>query len=184
MRDTVSIPRVALMHPEVRDEMVVLTDKAEALLGPRIAIRWSMTLRSIPEQDGLFALGRTVRNPDGYDKVKKPMGNIVTRARGGQSFHNFGLAGDFCLLYDVDGNGTWEKISWDELKDGDNDKVADWKEVVAVFTAAGWEWGGNWSSIHDGPHVEKRFGYPENCKALLAKYRAKDFIPGTNYVRL
>ena len=41
--------------------------------------------RSIPEQNLLYAQGRTTP------------GNIVTKARGGQSYHNQGLAIDFCF---------------------------------------------------------------------------------------
>lgn len=182
MRDKVSIPRAELMHPAVRTDVQILINKAEAALGEKLAIRLVMGLRTIAEQDGLFALGRTKRNPDGYPA--KAMGNIVTNARGGQSFHNFGLAFDFCLLRDTDGNGTWETISWAELADFNANGLPDWKEVVKVFTDAGWEWGGAWSSIHDAPHLEKRFGYAENCKDLFIRYQRKNFIPGTQYVNL
>jgi len=172
MRDKVSIPRAELMHPAVRTDVQILINKAEAALGEKLAIRLVMTLRTIAEQDALYAQGRTTPGP------------IVTKARGGQSFHNFGLAFDFCLLRDTDGNGTWETISWSELADFNVNGLPDWKEVVKVFTDAGWEWGGAWSSIHDAPHLEKRFGYAENCKDLFVRYQRKNFIPGTQYVNL
>jgi len=172
MRDKVSIPRAELMHPAVRTDVQILINKAEAALGEKLAIRLVMTLRTIAEQDALYAQGRTTPGP------------IVTKARGGQSFHNFSLAFDFCLLRDTDGNGTWETISWSELADFNVNGLPDWKEVVKVFTDAGWEWGGAWSSIHDAPHLEKRFGYAENCKDLFVRYQRKNFIPGTQYVNL
>ncbi|WP_305953442.1 M15 family metallopeptidase [Paenibacillus sp. P32E] len=62
-------------------------------------------LRTIAEQDALYAQGRT-----------KP-GQIVTNARGRTSYHNFGLAVDFALLLP---NGS--SVSWDTARDGDGDK--------------------------------------------------------------
>jgi hypothetical protein len=60
--------------------------------------------------------------------------------------------------------------------------VADWLEVVKVFEAAGWEWGGRWASIRDYPHVQKTFGH--KWQNLMAKYNQKDFIPGHTYVNV
>ena len=49
------------------------------------------TFRPNEEQDSLYNLGRTVVNPQGKT-VKKPMGNIVTNAKAGQSFHQYKVA--------------------------------------------------------------------------------------------
>lgn len=60
--------------------------------------------RSVEEQNKLFAQGRTAP------------GKIVTKARGGQSWHNFGLAVDVCpfknglFLWNAD-NQTWLTIA-------------------------------------------------------------------------
>jgi peptidoglycan L-alanyl-D-glutamate endopeptidase CwlK len=115
-------------------------------------------LRTIDEQNALYAQGRT-----------KP-GSIVTNAKGGSSFHNYGLAIDFAILTDKDGNGSFEDLSWDIKRDNDKDGTADWLEVVKVFEAAGWSWGGKWSSIKDYPHLEKTFGY--TWRQLLEKYNS------------
>lgn len=165
MRDKISIPRVALLHPLVRDEVARLIDKAEALFPAAIAIRIVQGLRTIAEQDALYAQGRT-----------KP-GKKVTNARGGSSFHNYGLAIDFAILRDKDGNGTYEELSWDTVADFDKDGLPDWKETVTVFEAAGWEWGGRWSTIVDMPHLQKTFGY--TWRKLFAKVK-----PGEQYVVL
>lgn len=170
MRDKVSIPRAAQLHPAVRDEVVILIDKVEAGFPPNIAVRIVQGLRTIEEQNALYAQGRT-----------KP-GNIVTNAKGGSSYHNYGLAIDFAILIDKDGNGTYDELSWDIKKDNDKDGVADWLEVVKVFEAAGWEWGGRWSSIKDYPHVQKTFGL--TWQTLLARYNKKQFITGVQYVQL
>ncbi|WP_042195865.1 M15 family metallopeptidase [Paenibacillus camerounensis] len=98
-------------------------------------------LRTFTEQDRLYAQGRT------------SAGNIVTNARGGYSFHNYGLAVDFALLL-PDGSSA----SWDMKRDGDRDGTADWQEVVQQAKALGFEWGGDWSSFKDYPHFQMSFG--------------------------
>lgn len=70
--------------------------------------------------------------------------------KAGQSIHNYGFAVDICLLIDN------KQVSWDTLKDWDNDKVADWYECVKIFAKNGWNWGGNWKTFKDIPHFEKK----------------------------
>lgn len=164
MRDKISIDRAAKLHPKIRDEVKDLIEQAEAGFPANIAIRIVQGLRTFEEQNTLYNL--------------KPR---VTQAKGGQSYHNYGLAIDFCLLIDTNGDGTFDKISWDTLKDHDKDGLPDWKEVVKIFTDAGYEWGGAWSSFKDAPHLEKRFGL--HWKELLRRYEAKDFIEPV-YVRV
>jgi peptidoglycan LD-endopeptidase CwlK len=165
MRDKVSIERVEKLHPEIRDEVKALIIQAEANFPPNIAIRIVQGLRTFAEQDALYK--------------QKPK---VTNAKAGQSYHNYGLAIDFALLIDKDGNGSYETLSWDTLKDFDKDGLPDWKEVVKVFEDAGYFWGGKWAKIVDAPHLQKIFGY--TWRQLLAKHEAKDFIAGTDYVNV
>ena len=146
MRDKISEQRAALLHPKVRDEVKALIEKAEAGLPARMAVRIVQGLRTIEEQDALYAQGRT-----------KP-GPIVTKAKGGSSYHNYGTAFDFAIVEDTDGNGSFNDLSWDIRRDNDKDGTADWLEVVKVFEAAGWFWGGRWSSLKDYPHLQKSFG--------------------------
>ena len=127
-------------------------------------------LRTIDYQNELYAQGRT-----------KP-GKKVTNARGGKSYHNYGLAFDFAILYDNDGNGTFEELSWDIFADHDKDGKSDWREVVDYFKILGYKYGGDWVSIKDFPHLEKSFGY--TTAQLYAKYIMKEFIPGTKYIML
>lgn len=144
--DNITIERIKLLHPRLREEVAEMYEQiCEALTGKSIC-RFAYTLRTDKEQNDLFALGRTVK------------GKRVTNARGGHSFHNFGLAFDIVLLIDTDGNGTFETASWDTLKDFDGDKVADWMEVVRIAKSFGWEWGGDWTRFPDRPHFQKTFG--------------------------
>ncbi len=171
MRDTPTLQRANLLHPAIRQEVIDSITKIETNTFPQtVKIRIVQGLRTIDEQNGLFAQGRT-----------KP-GSIVTNAKGGSSYHNYGLAFDFVLMYDKDNNGTYEALSWDVNYDFDNDGVKDWQEVVQPFKALGYTWGGDFKSIPDSPHLEKTFGH--NWRDLLAKYNNKDFIPGTSYVML
>ena len=72
----------------------------QAMLGPDPG-HWRVVtpaFRSIAAQDALYAKGRT-----------EP-GEQVTKAKGGQSPHNYGLAVDVCLVqpdYGVTGKETW-----------------------------------------------------------------------------
>ena len=165
MRDKISFERCWQLHPKIREEAILAIEDAENKFPDNIRVRVVQGLRTFEEQDAL------------YNKVPK-----VTKAKGGQSYHNYGLAIDFALLYDKNNDGTFEELSWDTAKDLDKDGLADWNEVVKEFEDKGWEWGGKWRTFKDLPHVQKTFGY--SWKQLLEKYNNKDFIPNTTYVNL
>lgn len=170
--DSISLQRIDKAHPAVTSELrQILKECGEKLTG-RAFVRFTHTTRSFFDQNSLYALGRTVVNPDGKSK-SRPMGYKVTNARGGDSIHNYGLAVDICLI--IDG----KEASWNDVKDFDGDGVADWMEVVAVFKKYGWVWGGDWSSFIDKPHFEKTFGYRLN--QLKEMYNKKQFIAGTTF---
>lgn len=118
-----------LLKPKVKnlaEKLIAECDKA----GYKIKI--VQTLRTIAEQDALYAQGRT-----------KP-GNIVTNAKGGYSFHNFGVAFDFCPVV----NG---KLDW-------NNKTL-FKKTGEFGVKLGLDWGGNWKSFVDLPHFQYLAGY-------------------------
>lgn len=170
MPDKLTLERIELLHPLVREEVRKLyLEKIVPALSGRATCRFAYTLRSFKEQDELYAQGRTKL----YDSKGNKLGK-VTNAKGGQSIHNYGLAIDIVLL--VDG-----KASWDWVKDFDGDSKSDWMEVVSIFKEAGWTWGGDWKSFKDLPHFEKR-GY--EWKKLFELYKAKKFIESTEYVKL
>lgn len=140
--DKITLDRIKLLHPKLRDEALDIYEEICQALNGRAECRFSFTLRTFAEQNELFAQGRT-----------KP-GAIVTRAKGGQSWHNYGLAVDIVLL--VGGKG-----SWDIKTDFDKDGRSDWMEVVDIFKRYGWEWGGDWK-FFDAPHFQKTFGMSIN----------------------
>jgi peptidoglycan L-alanyl-D-glutamate endopeptidase CwlK len=95
--------------------------------------------RTYAEQDALFAIGRTV------DLNRRP----VTKARGGQSNHNFGIAWDVGIF--KDGHYlTGDTASEDKVY------VALGKHIMQAMT--GLEWGGNWPSFPDKPHYQLAIG--------------------------
>jgi peptidoglycan L-alanyl-D-glutamate endopeptidase CwlK len=177
MIDKPTEARIKLLHPSLRDEVTRLVEEANAKLTSHSHMRIIQGLRTFEEQNALYAQGRTKSGPK------------VTNAKGGQSYHNYGLAIDFCLIIDN------KEVSWNVDKDYDGDGMADWMEVVKVFKAAGWTWGADWDNdgktkaqgdkdekLVDAPHFQKTFGFDD--KELLVKYNNKDFIQGTNYVKL
>jgi peptidoglycan L-alanyl-D-glutamate endopeptidase CwlK len=152
--DPVTIKRINTAHPSLRAELLeIYIDICQALSG-RSMCRFSFVLRSFAEQTALYAQGRRGKKGEA----------IVTKAKAGYSYHNYGLAVDIVLI--IDG----KEASWNMITDFDKDGIADWMEVVAVFKKYGWEWGGSWTSFKDYPHFQKTKGY--KVSQLLAMYNA------------
>jgi peptidoglycan L-alanyl-D-glutamate endopeptidase CwlK len=95
------------------------------------------TFRSRTEQDEIYKVGRTVvgENPS----TKKPMGNTVTNAQGGDSVHQWRCAWDAVPL--VFGKPAW----------GRKDLYALMGTVAKDF---GIEWAGNWKSFKEQAHFQ------------------------------
>lgn len=122
--NTASIERLKKVHPLLQHAIGALVMNLAAL---GIEIEVVQGLRTFAEQDALFAQGRT-----------KP-GNIVTRARGGQSEHNYGVAVDVAPTR----NG---KIDWNDLPK--------FFTIGVEAKKVGLEWGGDWHKFIDKPHVQ------------------------------
>ena len=145
MKDQITLDRINLLHPKLKEDALKIYDEIVAALNGSAICRFTHTLRTFAEQDALYAQGRT------------KAGAKVTNARGGQSYHNFGMAIDIVLLVDKDKNGTYETASWDIKTDFDGDGKADWMEIVAIFKRYGFEAGIDWKFV-DAPHFQKTFG--------------------------
>lgn len=103
-----------------------------------------MGLRTWAEQDALYAQGRT-----------KP-GQIVTNAKGGDSWHCYGLAADYVLDGMPDKPGL--QWSWNTKADLNHDGKNDWLQMARMAVDYGLEPGYFWKSFPDLPHVQNRFG--------------------------
>ncbi|NWQ44634.1 M15 family metallopeptidase [Bacillus sp. EB106-08-02-XG196] len=125
------------LHPIVKERSNQLIQQSAA---KGIVVLITDDFRSAEDQDRLFEQGRTAE------------GNIVTHARGGESFHNFGLAIDFAI------KTPSENVIWDMQYDGNQNGKSDWDEVVEIAKALGFEWGGDWPQFKDYPHLQMNFG--------------------------
>jgi peptidoglycan L-alanyl-D-glutamate endopeptidase CwlK len=132
------VPPVKQLHPVVaenKDKLIALSEK----IGITIVV--TDDFRSSAEQDALYRKGRGAE------------GAIVTQVKGGESYHNYGLAIDFAL--GVSGG----KVIWDLDYDGNRNGKSDWMEVVAIAKKLGFSWGGDWAGFPDYPHLQMDFGY-------------------------
>lgn len=142
MTDKINEAALAKLHPELarRVRGILALAKREGY-----TLQIVQGLRTFAEQDALFAKGRT-----------KP-GAKVTNARGGKSWHNYGLAVDLAPVI----NG---RVSW-------NEKLFNWSLIGKWAKAVGLSWGGSWLSFKDRPHVEMSFGI--SISEALSLYHSK-----------
>ena len=165
--DKITIDRIEKAHPKVRESLMQEYAEISAQLPKGCRLRFAYVYRTPEEQAKLFK--------------QRPK---VTNANAWQSIHNYGLAFDIVLLYDNDGNGTFEEASWSLKKDINLDKTPEWMQVINYFKSKGWVWGGDWKSFKDAPHFEKSFGLDwRKMKALLdaGKFTTEN---GIKYINL
>jgi peptidoglycan LD-endopeptidase CwlK len=138
--DERSARNIATLAPTVRPlaEKLIETAKAAGINAKVIS-----GTRTYAEQNAIYAQGRTTP------------GKIVTKARAGQSWHNFGIAFDIGI-FSADG-----KTYYGESKD--------YKTVGKMGEALGLEWGGSWKFV-DEPH----FQYNPKKYVLSEMKRRKD----------
>lgn len=136
----VSAQRLSTLHPRLAQLGTRLLDRCASA---GLALMVTQGLRTMAEQDALFAQGRT-----------RP-GKIVTDARGGQSYHNFGLAFDVLVL-DAMGKAHW------------SDSHPGWRQAGLTGEALGLEWGGSWTGFKDLPHFQYTGGLDlDRCRTLF-----------------
>jgi peptidoglycan L-alanyl-D-glutamate endopeptidase CwlK len=123
-------PAAKALQPLVKRAAFNIVAEMEKLGHP---VRIVQGFRSQGEQNKLYAQGRTTA------------GNIVTNARGGESFHNYGLAVDFTFR-----------------KEGYNASAELWETLGVVGESQGFAWGGRWLNFPDKPHFEMTLGYTFN----------------------
>lgn len=142
------------LHPRVRIMAEQLLEQAERA---GIPLRVTFTRRSMETQATLYAQGRSAP------------GRIVTNARPGYSYHNFGMAIDVVptelLAFPRWGDTPAHRARTDDL----------WDRVGAIGKRLGFRWGGEFRTIRDRPHfewsgeftlAELRAIYARNCDGL------------------
>ncbi len=113
-------------------------------LHPRLQPLHDLWLRTC-HYAGLDPLPTSTRRTFGeqadlYDQGRISPGRIVTKARAGWSWHNYGLAWDFVPLRH--GKPVWSAS--DSL----------WRRCGISGEAIGLSWGGRWKRFRDLPHLE------------------------------
>jgi peptidoglycan LD-endopeptidase CwlK len=163
--DKITLARIQLLHPLIREEVLQTVNRIVYLLPHNCTFRITQSLRTFSEQNIMYKQGRSNK-----------YGKIITNAKGGESYHNYGLAFDFCLI----DNGI--TVNWSTSIDRDNNGTPEWLLVVREFKAIGYSWGGDWLKFKDYPHLQKSFGY--TTKELLSLYNIQKSKKGFTYVVL
>ena len=112
------------LDPRVAAKCLALQD---ACRDAGIDLLVTSTYRDNASQDALYAQGRTVP------------GKIVTKAKAGQSWHNYRLAFDVVPV--VNGKAVW------------NDSAL-WATIGRLGAAVGLEWAGSWKTFKEMPHFQ------------------------------
>jgi hypothetical protein len=160
MKDSISVERIKQLHPKVQEIFTKFIEECETTFNITLRIMLPV-FRTISEQNALYTQGRT--SP----------GKIVTNAKGGSSFHNYGLAIDLCRVdaEDSDHDGDSKEILWD-FDNGKLDPIAKKYNL---------EWGGDWHTIKDKPHFQYTFG--KTWQDLFKMVNAKQ-VDAQGYVNL
>lgn len=152
MRTKRTIENLGSLNKKAAAKFEPFITQVEAFLSPKgVTVEVISGLRSWAAQAALYAQGRT-----------KP-GRIVTKARPGSSWHNYGLAIDLGLFK--------SGVYLDEKKPAEADKL--YAEIGKIAAAHGIEWAGNWKSFTESPHFQITFG------KTLAELREK--MPAVGY---
>lgn len=121
--------RLKTLDPDFEDLVIRLINHCHER---GINVQVAQALRTNAEQQALYDIGRT-----------KP-GKIVTNAKPGTSFHNYGAAVDLFFLNDK-GEAYWDVKAFTKV----------WKVAQELkLDSEGLVWGGNFQSLKDCPHFQ------------------------------
>jgi len=112
------------LAPPVKQRAQAFVEAAKA---KGIDLLVTSTYRDSESQNALYAQGRTTP------------GNVVTKAKAGQSWHNWRCALDVVPL--VNGKAIW-------------DDPALWTKVGEIGKSCGLEWAGDWVTFKESPHFQ------------------------------
>ena len=129
--DAISEARLQGVHPKLVDRV---RSMAEILKLENITIRVVQGLRTWAQQQALWLAGRDV-NGNIVDHSK-----VVTNAKPGHSYHNYGLAVDVA--------------PFDASIPDWNPAHPAWKRIVAIGESVGLTSGSEWRTFPDWPHFQ------------------------------
>jgi hypothetical protein len=82
-----------LLHPLFRPRVLEWLDDC-AIDPMSLKVVVTCTIRTFEEQAVIWTWGRTVQNPNFRPSVRYPLGPVATKAKPGESAHQYGLAVD------------------------------------------------------------------------------------------
>lgn len=136
--DSISESRLDQVAPQLASRIRRMSE----MLKDEFTFRVTQGLRSWDEQEKLYATGR--------DADGNKIGATVTNARGGHSWHNFGLAVD--LVPDIIAEPGFQP-DWNETH-------PTWKRMIAVGESLGLASGSKWRTFPDWPHFQLTGVFP------------------------
>lgn len=142
---------LSLLREPAKERIISFLAEYKQATGVELLI--TSTLRDYTCQNMLYAKGRTIS------------GNIVTNARGGESFHNYGLAMDAYPL--VHGKPLWE-ATYNSVASGDV-LYPEWESYGKIAKLHELEWGWDWRRFRECPHLQYSGGLS------IAQLQAGDF---------
>jgi peptidoglycan L-alanyl-D-glutamate endopeptidase CwlK len=137
------IQKLAFLHPIPRILVVRTIIRAKEDFKLRLGVH--SAYRSFEEQAALYAKGR-----DDHGKIINPK-EVVTYAKPGSSWHNYGLAVDLVMDGSPKPGLQW---TWQDFVDSNGDKINDWKQLGEIGESFLLAWGGRWTKPVDTPHFQ------------------------------
>jgi peptidoglycan LD-endopeptidase CwlK len=169
--DTASIQQINTAHPKLRADMLAAYNELVAKTPVNVHPVADQVFRSIAESNRLYQLGRNAAG----EVVDQSA--VVSNAKGGQSWHNYGLAIDIHITRN--GADVWFDTTPAAAVAAAADP--DYAIIIGIMEEHGYNWGGNFpGNFRDVPHFENKMG--QTLSALFAKYQAGDLIADTQYV--
>jgi peptidoglycan L-alanyl-D-glutamate endopeptidase CwlK len=133
MLDAISTARLQLVSPSlaasIKQMDVILSQE-------NIVFRVTQGLRTCAEQNALYAQGRAAP------------GSIVTNAKGGESWHNYGVAVDLVPMDQEPPQPDW------------NIQHPVWQRMITVGKSLGLYSGSDFACLKDWPHFQRTGRFP------------------------
>lgn len=156
--DFSSEQRLATLHPAIKQDVRRFINKAE---DQGMKLRITSGYRDFMEQQMLYNKGRDTGITGLLSDIfssSTPTG-IVTNAKPGQSYHNYGLGFDVVEM--KDGQPIWDNPNW--------------PKIGALGKSFGFKWGGDWNTP-DRPHFEKSFGRTTGQLLALSEAQKTPYV--------
>jgi len=133
--DQITNQRIKTLDPRLQQPATNFINDTQDWTG--VKLRVSEAYRSVADQNAYYQKGR-----DAQGNVIDPS-KVVTYAKGGQSYHNYGLAFDVVIM--SKGQPNWATPIT--------------PDIAAFGQQQGFEWGGTWPTPKtDNPHFQMTFG--------------------------